>query len=162
MKRNSANALMLGICFSFFLAGNVAVASDNKTSTIGGEVTAGEFSMAVPEDLKIKVQLTNKEQILKLAPIHTTVKDYRGLEEGWQVTVKSSNYNDYKDSYTLIMNDKKINDRNSVVVNQKDQTMLKELQIMPELSVPAGAKAGSHIANLEWNLQPTLDSTVTE
>lgn len=162
MKTNLTKFVAVGLVICMLFIGTEAFAASNTNSTVSGEIISGEFSLSQPNDLSFTVQLNGEKQIVQLDNIQTKVIDYRGIEDGWQVVVKSSNYDKYKDNYTLIINNQQITDSNAVVLKYETQTMVKEVDLSTQVEVLANAKAGIYGANLEWNLQPNIQNSINE
>ncbi|MBF8807313.1 MAG: hypothetical protein IC227_01440 [Enterococcus lacertideformus] len=149
--------LFIGACLSFFLIASPITFADTTTSTVTGEIISGEFSMTMPNDLNFQATLNGQKQALDLQPIKTKITDYRGQKEGWQLTVKSPNFETYAQNYQLIINDQSISHNESIVYKQISQSLIKEISLPVQVEVLASAKAGSYSVDLEWNLQPTIN-----
>lgn len=151
---------VLGIFFG--VSNELAFANSSSTTLISGEIISGEFSLSQPNDANFNVQLNGKKQKITLDSIVSTITDYRGIDDGWQIVVKSSNFNEYKSNYQLMINHQKISDSNTVVYNNEQQMMEKTVDLPVETEISANAKAGSYSARLEWNLQPNIKNMIKE
>lgn len=157
------NKLMLIIFIGYLNSSfSPSIEAATTNSSIDGEITSGEFTLNPPNDLKFQAKLDGKKQKLQLAPIKTKVIDYRGVENGWQIVVKSSNYNDYKASFDLLINGQQISDNSTIIFKQQQQKLIKEATLPTQVMISANAKAGVYGAKLEWNLQPTITNSITE
>ncbi len=163
MAKIRKKLLFLSFFGLFLIAADTTVFADSKdSSTVSGEIVAGEFSLSQPNDVNFKVQLDGKKQVVTLEDIQFKIKDYRGIEDGWQVVVKSSNYATYKNNYTLNINQHNISDNTIVVDQSEKQTMEKVSKLATKAEISADAKAGSYRADLEWNLQPIIKNSIKE
>ncbi|MCJ1978241.1 hypothetical protein [Pseudolactococcus paracarnosus] len=92
-----------GIVAIFISLGWISITAYANTpeTTVTGEITAGDFSMTPPNEVSFNARLTGKIQKIDLDVIKTTVTDYRGSEDGWQITVNSPNYKKYAKNYQL-------------------------------------------------------------
>ncbi|MBZ5979351.1 MAG: hypothetical protein SOI57_03775 [Leuconostoc gelidum] len=153
---------------SLFLASlvgflNIASASANTDTTqVTGTVTSGNLSFTKPSDSSFKIRLNGENQIKTISSIKTIVTDFRGIDEGWQLLVKSANYMSYKSNYHLILNDTDVTNNNIVIVNQKKQSLTQEIVINTKIDVEARARAGDYRSQLDWNLQPNVDKQLVE
>lgn len=154
-----------GVCCTLILffswSGSVGAASTAVTK-ITGTITSGALSLSVPQNLAFTAKLNGKPQSLDLDTLKTTITDERGIENGWRLTVKSSNFDAYKQNYQLRINKKQINQESIVVYENATQTLETKLQLPTTVEVSADAKKGSFDSNLEWNLQPNIKNTITE
>lgn len=162
MKINKLLIIMLlGIVgnFSHTIEG---YAESNPTTTISGEIVPGNFSMSVLKDLDFIARLNGKKQSISIEDIQLSVTDYRGVENGWQIIVKSSNYNTYRQHYQLLIDNQFISDNGVIVYENEKQLLTKELALSTSVELSADAKAGSYSVDLEWNLQPNIKNMVQE
>lgn len=143
--------------------GMSAIAHANTPeTTVTGEIIPGEFSMTIPNNVKFSATLTGQTQKIDLDSIKTTVTDYRGNQDGWQITVNSPNYTDYADNYQLVINGKAISNQQSVTYKVDKQMLVKDLELPVKMEISAKALAGSYSANLVWNLQPNIKNGLKE
>lgn len=106
--------------------------------------------------------MNGNKQNLTLSPLLTKITDYRGIEEGWQLTIKSSNFENYGQNYQLIINDQSIDRSEKLVYSTNKQNIVKKLRLPVKVIISAKAKVGSYAANLEWNLQPNIINLIKE
>lgn len=66
--------------------------------------------MTPPNNVSFNAKLTGKTQKIDLDAINTTVTDYRGSQDGWQITLNSLNDKDYAKNYQLNINGNNISD----------------------------------------------------
>lgn len=154
--------LILEMFLIFVLSSTSLVFADTTTSTVSGEVVSGKFSMSKPNDLTFRTTLNGSQQLLTLNPLRVKITDYRGIEEGWQLTVKSSNFDSYGHNYQLIINDQPISRSEKLVYSISKQNIVKEIHLPVKARISSKAKAGSYEATLEWNLQPNLENLIKE
>lgn len=162
MKINKLITIMLLGIISSFNQMLVSHAESNVTSTVSGEIVSGEFSMSVPNDVSFIAKLNGQKQSIQIDDIQTSITDYRGIDNGWQVIVKSSNFNQYQQHYQLKINDQFISESSVIVYKNDKQSLTKELVLPTSVELSADAKAGSYGADLEWNLQPNIKNMVKE
>lgn len=159
------NRLIISILFGTIFSVNhmiVSHAESNVTSTVSGEIISGEFSMSVPNDVSFTAKLNGQKQTIQIDDIQTKVTDYRGIDNGWQVIVKSPNFNQYRQHYQLRINDQYISDNGVIVFNNNEQSLEKKIKLLTSVELSADAQAGSYGADLEWNLQPNIKNKVQE
>lgn len=154
--------LFISVCSVVYLFWGSPVFADITHSTVTGEIISGDFSMTTPNDLIFSARLSGKNQQLSLKPIQTKVTDYRGRDEGWQVTVKSSNFDAYAQNYQLSINGQLVSKSENIVYKNNKQELLKEISLPVKVEISAKAQAGSYGANLEWNLQPNIQHSIKE
>ncbi|MGI1837760.1 hypothetical protein ACRPK2_10630 [Lactococcus garvieae] len=154
--------LILGMFLISVLSSTSFVFADTTTSTVSGEVVSGKFSMSKPNDLTFRTTLNGSQQLLTLNPLRIKITDYRGIEEGWQLTVKSSNFDSYGHNYQLIINDQSISRSEKLVYSISKQNIVKEIHLPVKARISSQAKAGSYEATLEWNLQPNIENLIKE
>ncbi|PFG85578.1 hypothetical protein BW152_00485 [Lactococcus lactis] len=155
-------ALFIGACLGLCLLGSSPAFSDVTTSTVTGEIISGDLSIAPPNDLSFSAKLNGQKQNLDLKPIQTKVTDYRGRDEGWQLTVKTSNFDEYSQNYQLLINGQLVSKSENIVYKNDKQELLKEISLPVKVEISAKAQAGSYGANLEWNLQPNIKNSIKE
>lgn len=162
MKINKFLVIILfGIIGSFHQI-TVGHAESNITSKVSGEIVPGEFSMSIPNDVSFTAKLNGQKQSIQIDDIQTNITDYRGIDNSWQIIVKSSNYNVYKQNYQLLINHQFISDNGVIVYKNDKQSLTKELVLPTSVELSAEAKAGSYGADLEWNLQPNIKNKLQE
>lgn len=160
-KQGMKNVLLVfGIIIISSYYRNTVYASE--FSSVQGEIIAGDFLIEQPENVRFKAKITDQYQRMILEDIHTNVKDYRGINEGWIVSLKSQDYQTYKGNFSLIINGKIITDEESIIIEKDKQSMTEELRLKNIVEISATAVAGSYIANLEWNLQPNTNKLMNE
>ncbi|MCI1903374.1 MAG: hypothetical protein LKJ03_04760 [Enterococcaceae bacterium] len=146
-----------GVLFAslfFLLLPEAAASSAGQTTQVRGEIISGDFSLSPPNDLGFKVQLAGKTITKDIGTIQTIVTDFRGIAEGWKLTVASPNYAQYKDQFALVLNGDEVTAASRPVIVQKDQSQRKECKVQAAVIVSSQAQAGKYTAQLEWNLQP--------
>ncbi|WP_285603320.1 hypothetical protein [Enterococcus thailandicus] len=131
-------------------------------SVIIYEVTTGELSMSVPNDVSVTADLTNKDYVMKLDNIQTVISDYRGIPNGYILTLKSPNYREYNQNYQLIVNYEQISEKSSVVFSTNKQIMNKKIKLLTKAKILATAKTGFYAADLEWSVQPNIENALQE
>ena len=89
---------------------SITVHANTPQTTVTGEIIAGDFSMTPPNNVSFNAKLTGKTQKIDLDAINTTVTDYRGSQDGWQITLNSLNDKDYAKNYQLNINGNNISD----------------------------------------------------
>lgn len=164
-RNNGYNAGILVISFVtvlMFFSSLTTPVDASVFSSIKGEIVGGDFVIEQPNNIRFNAQLNDQRQIIQLPTIHTVVKDYRGLDEGWQVTLQSADYQQYKENFALIINNTRITNEASIIFEESQRSMKKSLIFNSEVEISANAVAGSYIANLEWNLQPNTKKTMNE
>ncbi|HCZ39664.1 hypothetical protein [Brochothrix thermosphacta] len=164
-RNNGYNAGILVISFVTvlkFFSSLITPVDASVFSSIKGEIVGGDFVIEQPNNIRFNAQLNDQSQIIQLPTIHTIVKDYRGLDEGWQVTLQSADYQQYKENFALIINNTCITNEASIIFEESQRSMKKNLIFNSEVEISANAVAGSYIANLEWNLQPNTKKTMNE
>lgn len=155
-------ALFIGTCLGIYLIGSSPAFSDVTTSTVTGEIISGDFSITPPNDLSFSAKLNGQKQNLDLNPIQTKVTDYRGRDEGWQLTVKTSNFDEYSQNYQLLINGQLVSKSENIVYKNEKQELLKEISLPVKVEISAKAQPGSYGAHLEWNLQPNIKNSIKE
>lgn len=152
------------LTFFILLANSSHIFANTTTSLLTGEVISGELSMSIPNnlDLRASTTLTGKKQFLDINSIQSKVTDYRGIEEGWRLTLKSSNFDSYAKSFQLIVNGESISKSEKLVYTNNGQALFKVIKLRVKLEILAKAKAGTYSANLEWNLQPNIKNSLKE
>lgn len=158
------NNLKIISVFGLFIASYPLseVYADTATTNFSAETTPGIFSMSKPNDVSIKASLTGKEQRVELAAIKTEVSDYRGLPEGYTITVKSPDYAAYATDYKVAINAKFISNQAISVYDSEQQTLSQQIKLPADLSIASGASAGVYSVTLEWNLQPNVKKEIEE
>ncbi|AUJ86523.1 hypothetical protein [Enterococcus sp. CR-Ec1] len=162
MKINKLVTIMLLGIIGSFNQTLVSHAESNVTSTVSGEIISGEFSMSVPNDVSFSTKLSGQKQSIQIDDIQTSVTDYRGIDNGWQVIVKSPNFNQYQQHYQLKINNQFISDNSVIVYKNDKQSLIKDLSLSTSVELSADAKAGSYGGDLEWNLQPNIKNKIQE
>lgn len=137
-------------------------AQATTNSIIKGEIIPGDFSMSVPNDISFTANLNGQKQSIQIGDIQTSVTDYRGIDNGWQVMVSSPNFKRYQLHYQLMINDQLISDNGVLVYRNDKQEITKDLALPTSVELSADAKAGSYGADLEWNLQPDIKNKIQE
>lgn len=141
---------------------SITAHANTPETTVTGEITAGDFSMTLPNSISFNAKLTGKTQEIDLDEINTTVTDYRGSQDGWQITVNSPNYTDYANNYQLVINGKTVGNNESVAFKVDKQILVKDLNLPVKMEISAKALAGSYSADLVWNLQPNIKNEIKE
>lgn len=162
MKMNKLVVIILFITIGSFNQLTVGHAKANVISTVSGEIVPGAFSMSVPNDLRFIAKLTGQKQSISMNELQTTITDYRGIENGWQIVVKSPNYKTYNGNYQLKVNEQYVSDTGVIVYKNDKQVRMKNLALSTSVELSAEAKAGSYGAELEWNLQPNIKNKIQE
>lgn len=134
----------------------------STTTKVSGEIIPGTLTMTTPNDLYFEATLNGKEQILKLNPISANVSDYRGQDEGWQLSVSSPNFDSYAMNYQLTVNRKKVTKSENIVYLNNKHALNKNINLPVVVDISKKAQAGSYGANLVWNLQPSVAKTLRE
>lgn len=162
MKSNKLLGItLLAIVFIFTKIGAVEAASD-VTSKIYAEITPGELSMSIPNDLNFTTKLNGKKQSILTEGIRTKITDYRGIANGWQINVKSPNYLSYQQNYQILINNKFVSDSSVIVYRNNKQLITKSLVLPTSVELSSDANAGSYGADLEWSLQPVINEKIKE
>lgn len=160
MKSN--RCFLLGVCVIVFSIFNATPTWATTQTSISGEIVWGELSMSDPNDLSFSILLNGKEQHQPLEDIQMEITDYRGIENGWQLTLRSSNYNHYNQNYQLMIHNKPITDSNAIIYKNDKQILKKQLVLSTQVRILETAEAGSYDANLEWTLQPNIKNSIKE
>lgn len=161
--KNLTTTLMLGLVTISAIASlsTLTASADDlqQNSKVTATITGGVLSFTQPNDDKMTVTLSGKEQTVDLDAITFDVTDARGLADdksGWNVTVASDNYDSYKGDYTLSIGSKDVNADAIQVDAVTKQTVTKSEALTTTATVSATAKAAtSEVANLQWILAPT-------
>ena len=156
LKIAVSKKVLLGLVTMLLVLSHPLASKANTTSTVIGELSPGVFTMTKPTDISFKTILTTgKKQTVELKDITTNVTDYRGINEGWQLTIKSPNYDQYRENFSIVINQKAITNNSQIVVQKRQKTMSRKVVLDDtKVEIVGTALAGSYIANLEWNLQP--------
>ncbi|MCC4122020.1 WxL domain-containing protein [Lactococcus lactis] len=136
--------------------------ADTTHSIISGEIISGELSMETPNNLEFRATLNGKKQTIELKPIESDITDYRGRDEGWQLTVNSPNFDAYNQSYQLLINGQLVSKSETIVYKNNKQALHQAISMPVKAEISSQAKAGSYGANLEWNLQPNIKNSIKE
>ena len=86
----------------------------------------------------------------------------RGRDEGWQLTVKSPNFEAYSQNYQLLINGQLVSKSENIVYKNNKQALHQAISMPVKAEISSQAKAGSYGANLEWNLQPNIKNSIKE
>lgn len=159
------NKILCIVLFSMAVLYNqfmVVQADSATTSKIYAEIITGELSMSTPNDLSFIAKLNGRKQSIYTDKIQTNITDFRGIDNGWQIAVKSTNYEKYKKNYQLLINERFISDSSVIVCKNEKQLLTKGLVLPTSVEISADAKAGSYGAILEWNLQPNIKNMIKE
>ena len=151
--------LIVGVGCTF---GKNTLAADNAITTISGEITSGELYMTVPNNVSFSLQLNGNDQIKELDTINFDVTDNRGINEGWEITLKSVNFDTYNTNYTFDIGSQAISDTSVLVVGQNERMMNRSIALDTQVNVSGNATAGTYVANLEWTLQPKTIEGIRE
>ena len=164
LKTVVSKKILLGLVTMLLVLSHPLVSKAKTTSTVIGELSPGVFTMTKPTDISFKTVLTTgKKQTVDLKDITTNVTDYRGINEGWQLTIKSPNYDQYRENFSIVINQKLITNNSQVVVQKRQKTMSQKVVLDDtKVEIIDTASAGSYIANLEWNLQPNTQKKINE
>ena len=164
LKIAVSKKVLLGLVTMLLVLSHPPASKANTTSTVIGELSPGVFTMTKPTDISFKTILTTgKKQTVELKDITTNVTDYRGINEGWQLTIKSPNYDQYRENFSIVINQKSITNNSQVVVEKRQKTMSQKVVLDDtKVEIVGTALAGSYIANLEWNLQPNTQKKIEE
>ncbi|ANZ95482.1 hypothetical protein BFC19_08830 [Brochothrix thermosphacta] len=164
LKIAVSKKVLLGLVTMLLVLSHPLASKANTTSTVIGELSPGVFTMTKPTDISFKTILTTgKKQTVELKDITTNVTDYRGINEGWQLTIKSPNYDQYRESFSIVINQKAITNNSQIVVQKRQKTMSRKVVLDDtKVEIVGTALAGSYIANLEWNLQPNTQKKIEE
>ncbi|CAK20206.1 hypothetical protein WJ048_04020 [Listeria welshimeri] len=155
-------AFITFLALLFATSNEIVLADSNSNTLVSGEIVSGGFSLSQPNNVNFNIQLNGQKQEVALDSIISTITDYRGIDDGWQVVVRSSNFNEYKSNYQLMINHQKISDSNIIVYKNEQQLIEKKLDLPIDMVISADAKAGSYSASLEWNLQPNIKNEINE
>ena len=164
LKIAVSKKVLLGLVTMLLVLSHPLASKANTTSTVIGELSPGVFTMTKPTDISFKTVLTTgKKQTVDLKDITTNVTDYRGINEGWQLTIKSPNYDQYRENFSIVINQKAITNNSQIVVQKRQKTMSRKVVLDDtKVEIVGTALAGSYIANLEWNLQPNTQKKIEE
>ncbi|ANZ96245.1 hypothetical protein BFC20_00105 [Brochothrix thermosphacta] len=164
LKIAVSKKVLLGLVTMLLVLSHPLASKANTTSTVIGELSPGVFTMTKPTDISFKTILTTgKKQTVELKDITTNVTDYRGINEGWQLTIKSPNYDQYRENFSIVINQKAITNNSQIVVQKRQKTMSRKVVLDDtKVEIVGTALAGSYIANLEWNLQPNTQKKIEE
>lgn len=164
LKIAVSKKVLLGLVTMLLVLSHPLASKANTTSTVIGELSPGFFTMTKPTDISFKTILTTgKKQTVELKDITTNVTDYRGINEGWQLTIKSPNYDQYRKNFSIVINQKAITNNSQIVVQKRQKTMSRKVVLDDtKVEIVGTALAGSYIANLEWNLQPNTQKKIEE
>lgn len=164
LKIAVSKKVLLGLVTMLLVLSHPLASKANTTSTVIGELSPGVFTMTKPTDISFKTILTTgKKQTVELKDITTNVTDYRGINEGWQLTIKSPNYDQYRENFSIVINQKAITNNSQIVVQKRQKTMSQKVVLDDtKVEIVGTASAGSYIANLEWNLQPNTQKKIEE
>lgn len=164
LKIAVSKKVLLGLVTMLLVLSHPLASKANTTSTVIGELSPGVFTMTKPTDISFKTILTTgKKQTVELKDITTNVTDYRGINEGWQLTIKSPNYDQYQENFSIVINKKAITNNSQIVVQKRQKTMSRKVVLDDtKVEIVGTALAGSYIANLEWNLQPNTQKKIEE
>ncbi|SPP29076.1 hypothetical protein [Brochothrix thermosphacta] len=164
LKIAVSKKVLLGLVTMLLVLSHPLASKANTTSTVIGELSPGVFTMTKPTDISFKTILTTgKKQTVELKDITTNVTDYRGINEGWQLTIKSPNYDQYRENFSIVINKKAITNNSQIVVQKRQKTMSRKVVLDDtKVEIVGTALAGSYIANLEWNLQPNTQKKIEE
>ncbi|ODJ51179.1 hypothetical protein [Brochothrix thermosphacta] len=164
LKTVVSKKVLLGLVTMLLVLSHPLASKANTTSTVIGELSPGVFTMTKPTDISFKTILTTgKKQTVELKDITTNVTDYRGINEGWQLTIKSPNYDQYRENFSIVINQKAITNNSQIVVQKRQKTMSRKVVLDDtKVEIVGTALAGSYIANLEWNLQPNTQKKIEE
>lgn len=164
LKIAVSKKVLLGLVTMLLVLSHPLASKANTTSTVIGELSPGVFTMTKPTDISFKTILTTgKKQTVELKDITTNVTDYRGIDEGWQLTIKSPNYDQYRENFSIVINQKAITNNSQIVVQKRQKTMSRKVVLDDtKVEIVGTALAGSYIANLEWNLQPNTQKKIEE
>ena len=164
LKIAVSKKVLLGLVTMLLVLSHPLTSKANTTSTVIGELSPGVFTMTKPTDISFKTILTTgKKQTVELKDITTNVTDYRGINEGWQLTIKSPNYDQYRENFSIVINQKAITNNSQIVVQKRQKTMSRKVVLDDtKVEIVGTALAGSYIANLEWNLQPNTQKKIEE
>ena len=164
LKTVVSKKVLLGLVTMLLVLSHPLASKANTTSTVIGELSPGGFTMTKPTDISFKTILTTgKKQTVELKDITTNVTDYRGINEGWQLTIKSPNYDQYRENFSIVINQKAITNNSQIVVQKRQKTMSRKVVLDDtKVEIVGTALAGSYIANLEWNLQPNTQKKIEE
>lgn len=164
LKIAVSKKVLLGLVTMLLVLSHPLASKANTTSTVIGELSPGFFTMTKPTDISFKTILTTgKKQTVELKDITTNVTDYRGINEGWQLTIKSPNYDQYRENFSIVINQKAITNNSQIVVQKRQKTMSRKVVLDDtKVEIVGTALAGSYIANLEWNLQPNTQKKIEE
>lgn len=164
LKIAVSKKVLLGLVTMLLVLSHPLASKANTTSTVIGELSPGVFTMTKPTDISFKTILTTgKKQTVELKDITTNVTDYRGINEGWQLTIKSPNYDQYRENFSIVINQKAITNNSQIVVQKRQKTMSQKVVLDDtKVEIVGTALAGSYIANLEWNLQPNTQKKIEE
>lgn len=153
---------MISACALLGIIWSSSSYADTTHSIISGEIISGELSMETPNNLEFRATLNGKKQTIELNPIKSDITDYRGRDEGWQLTVKSLNFEAYSQNYQLLINDQLISKSENIVYKNNKQALHQAISMPVKAEISSQAKAGSYGANLEWNLQPNIKNSIKE
>ncbi|MCI1903380.1 MAG: hypothetical protein LKJ03_04790 [Enterococcaceae bacterium] len=154
-KKVIKTALLLLFSLLLFTIRAEAETNGNDQNTeIQGKIISGDLSMTPPNDLSFKVQLSGQMIIKEIGQIETTVTDFRGIAQGWEIDVSSPNYRDYHENFSLLLNGSTITDKNQKIVVQPKRMQVQRETIQATVIVSSRAAAGKYRTKLEWNLQP--------
>lgn len=162
-RYNKEKKILLFVAtLTLILSNSPPVFANTFSSTVTGEIIQGDLSMTTPNNLTFSATLTGRNQELALHSIKTTVSDYRGVSEDWELTVESSNFDKYFKNYQLNINGHDISASESLVFVDDKNELIKEVILPVKANISAKAQTGSYSANLEWNLQPNIKKLITE
>lgn len=153
---------MISACALLGIFWSSSGSADTTHSIISGEIISGELSMGTPNNLEFRATLNGKKQTIELNPIKSDITDYRGRDEGWQLTVKSPNFEAYNQNYQLLINGQLVSKSENIVYKNNKQALHQAISMPVKAEVSSQAKAGSYGANLEWNLQPNIKNSIKE
>lgn len=137
-------------------------AAENSSSTVNGRIESGELSMTAPDSQTFTAVLQKEEQMIELPDTTMVISDYRGLDEGWSLTVSSPNFEEYKDHIRLTVSGKDITKTTAEVASTEARTQAQDLSLATVVYISENAMQGDFSARLEWVLSPNSSAKISE
>ena len=150
-------AILVGL--SFCTCGQNIQADTTTTSTVTARVFTGELTMTPPKSLSKNVTLTGSDSSFKLPVITTHVADNRGVASGWEISVKTDNYDSFKQYIDLYLksdsHEISVNQTYQILTQSGKQVVSEDECYSPTVRLSHATVSNDYTIQLSWSLSPT-------
>lgn len=126
------------------------------SSSVTANLSSGELTMIPPQSPSVNLILTGSDREIQLPMMQTVVKDLRGINSGWTLSVKADNYNSFKKYIELQLKSKShklfVNQAYQLLTEKQNQTLFEVENYLPTIKLSHNTPSKDYTLKLSWNL----------